>query len=297
MDAIQLPPILQGKVNASKYPEKVLTPSLITILSEASHFNPNFTYVASDTHFNGGALKISEVAVYERAHPVGVISVDERYSRRGNRDTVYSVKAEGIERKRSNVHTTKHLKQAMKTIKDSFKPKQYDERADELRTTVVNKVERLARHADTHLQGLVRGAYAEVIAFLMEYDSLDPKPAQLPSKVTQKMGSNWRTYVDNNRIAESVHKNFIARNGACVRIEEDGTLSVLDLASGRFNEHASTYDLPTYYQEKITILKVMDENQPVEGVGARFESYDNTNGVRRDMQYFFLVGGETRTTC
>ena len=297
MDAMQLPPILQGKVNASKYPEKVLTPSLITILSEASHFNPNFTYVARDTHFHGGTLKIAEVAVYERAHPVGVISVDERYSRSGNREMVYAVRAEGIDRKRSNVHTTKHLKQAMKSIKDSFKPKQNDERADDLRKTVESKVGRLSYLADSHLQGMVRGAYAEVIAFLTEYDSLDPKPAQLPSKVTTKLGSTWRTYVDNNRIAGSVLKDFTADNGACVRIEEDGTLSVLDLASGRFTEHTSTYDLPTYYQEKITILKVMDENQPVEGVGARFESYDNTNGVRRDMQYFFLVGGETRTTC
>lgn len=297
MNPMQLPPVLQGKVNASKCPDKVLTPSLVTILSEASHFNPNFTYVARDTHFHGGTLKIAAVAVYERAHPVGVISVDERYSRSGNHEMVYSVKAEGIERRRSNVHTTKHLKQAMKTIKDSFKPKQNDERADDLRRTVSQRVDRLSHHADSHLQGIVRSSYAEVIAFLTGYDSLDPKPSQLPSKVTNKLGPTWRTYVDNARIAESVLKDFNANDGVCVRIEEDGTLSVLDLASGHFAEHTSTYDLPTYYQEKITILKVMDENQPVEGVGARFESYDNTNGVRRDMQYFFLVGGETRTTC
>lgn len=294
MTPTQLPEILQGKIEMGKYLGKPFEPRLLTILCEASMFNPNFTYKATGTSGFGDNQKVSDVAVYEGAHPVGRVSVDSRY-RRNDVDPVFTVQSENIEKRRNSV-TSKHLKVAMKALKETFTPKPDDERARELNSIVDNKMNRIVRHATDHLEGAIRHAAHEVAVFLSDYDGASVKPSQLPPEVSAKLGSKWREYLSNVRISKSVQMAYATNTGACLRIEDDGSLSMWDMTTQTYSEHKSTYELPTYYQEKITILKLMEENQPVEHIGVKFEDYTHTNGVRRDMHYFFLVAGETYTT-
>jgi len=189
------------------------------------------------------------------------------------------------------------MKVAMKAIKDNFKTAPVDERGEEIRKAVEYKLERIVRTADSHLKSTIANAAVGVLSFLKDYDSLAEKPSTLPSTVTSKLSTDWRSRMDDLRIATAVYSSFDTRQGACVLIERDGTLSTYDLATDVLTEYKSTYDLPTYYQEKITILKVMGESQPIEHIGIKFEDSDNTHGIRRELEYFFLVAGETRTTC
>jgi hypothetical protein len=81
----------------------------------------------------------------------------------------------------------------------------------------------------------------------------------------------------------------MANYGICIRIEKDGTLTVVDMNDMNVRmETTSTYDLPANYQEKFAILKIMDYKQPIEHVGVKFEE---------SPDLYFLVGGETITTC
>jgi hypothetical protein len=291
MTPTQLPEILQGKIEFNKYAGKPVEAKLITILCEASMFNPAFTYKVTDTHGYGDKEKISSVAVYEGAQPVGKIGASMRY-RRNDNEPVFEVSSEGIN-KRRGTQSTKHLKIAVKVIKEMFKPAPIEKRAEELGDTVSDKINRMVRRAADHVEGSVRMAAREVVAFLAEYDELETKPAKVPTNVMAKLPREWRMYIDNHRISRAVQASFSTNTGACLRIEDDGSLSMWDMATKEFTEHKSTYELPTNYQEKITILKLMDEDQPVEHIGVKFSDFTHTNGVRRQMTYFFLVAGDT----
>ncbi len=296
-----LPTILQGKVDFNKYsatiPDGAVFADLARLAADAAHFNPDFRFVASDYDLVQGARRVvSRFDVFERNQPVGKIGRESRYHR-GEYGTAYCVVSNNIKGRRSNSIASKHMKIAMKAIKNSFKSAPLDERGEDIRKAVEHKLERTARTATSHVTSSMANAAVDVLTFFKDYDSLPEKPSTLPHNVTRKLSTEWRSRLDDMRIATSVYDKFSTKQGACVLIERDGTLSMYDLATEMLTEHQSTYDLPTYYQEKITILKVMGDSQPVEHIGIKFEDSDHTHGVRRELEYFFLVAGETHTTC
>jgi hypothetical protein len=101
---------------------------------------------------------------------------------------------------------------------------------------------------------------------------------------------------DDYRIANSLLDKFTKhKDGVAIRIEIDGTINVVDIATtSMLYEVKSTYDLPDNYQEKITIAKILEHRQPVEHIGVRFEDSSRDNP---DKVYFYLVGGDTFTDC
>lgn len=285
------------QIEMGKYAGKKIHPRLQTLLNEVHHFNPQFTYAAKDTisNFNGEA-QVDELIVLLGNQVVGVIAISTRY-RRNDSEPVFIVRSDNIERQRQSSVASKHLKVVMKEIKASFKPQDSTKRVDEIQTSVSTQLHRMVRNANGHVNSSVGAASAEVIAFLQQFDSDGPKPTALPYELTKKLGPNWATYLDSARIANSVRAAFDQARGVCVRIERDGKLAVVDLTSKELTDCDSTYDLATNYQEKITMLKLMDEHQPIEHVGVRFEDWESSNGVRQDFQYFFLVSGGTYTNC
>jgi hypothetical protein len=111
------------------------------------------------------------------------------------------------------------------------------------------------------------------------------------------LGREWKDKLNDYRIAKAVTKAFVGNRGVCIRIETDGALATYDLTTKEFVEHKSTYDLPTNYQEKITMLKLMEEYQPIEHVGVWFEESTHDHRLRIEYKYFFLIEGETYTDC
>jgi hypothetical protein len=45
------------------------------------------------------------------------------------------------------------------------------------------------------------------------------------------------------------------------------------------------------------MLKIVEEDQPIEHIGFRFKKTIGNNGVNTDYEYFYLVGGETYISC
>ena len=111
----------------------------------------------------------------------------------------------------------------------------------------------------------------------------------MSAELTEAMKSDGQSNYDNYGIAKAVQHSFGSNYGVCIRTEKDGTITVIDMGDMNVRmETTSTYDLPTNYQEKFAILKIMEYKQPIEHVGVKFEE---------SPDLYFLIGGETITTC
>ena len=285
-----------GKMEWGKYVGKPIATKLLTLLNEVRHFNPDFTYMAKDTRGFGDNVNIDEIAVLLGNQVVGVIGVSNRY-RRNESEDVFVARSENIKRERAITITSKHLKVVMKEIREAFKPRSNEKRIAEVTDTISTQLLRMKNNANSHVRSSVQNAASEVLMYLYKLHTGSVGSTELPSDLLAKLGRNWETYLDSARISESVVNDYNTKRGICVRIERDGKLAVVDLATDTLNEHDTTYDLTSNYQEKITMLKLMDEAQPIEHVGARFTDWNNENGVRCDYDYFFLVSGATYTNC
>lgn len=284
------------QIEMGKHAGKKIHPRLQTLLNEVHHFNPQFTYAAKDTMAFNGELQVDELIVLLGNQVIGVIAISTRY-RRNDNEPVYIVRSDNIKRERQSSVASKHLKVVMKEVKENFKPQDADKRLSDIQSSISVQLGRMVRNANTHVNSAISQAATEVMMFLHKFETADTKPTALPEELTRKLGRDWKTLLDSARIANSVQTAFSQNRGVCVRIERDGKLAVVDLATMHLADCESTYDLATNYQEKITMLKLMDEHQPIEHVGARFEDWESFNGVRQDFQYFFLVSGNTYTNC
>jgi hypothetical protein len=290
---------IKTKVDCTKYPDAPLNDKLVTILQELTHHNEDFSYVANERSYFTNTKTISGVSVFNGNQPVGKVEVTLR-CRDGKDEIIFSVTSDSISmgrRGRSNTKETKHLKEAMKVVKEAFKPKSASVLADSIANNVTGKAERIAGWAKDAVRQVVTGASGSIVTFLNAVHNGEAKTDKLPSNLLNSLGSKWQTHLDNYRIALSVSNHCDNGNGVAIRIERDGTMNVVDLKTKGLVACETTYDLPTHYQEKITMLKIVDEDQPIEHIGLRFVADEHCNGVRTTYDYFFLVAGETYTNC
>ena len=299
---------IKKKVDCTKYSELPLREKLVTILQELSHHNADLTYVATDAGWaseaSGADRKkaICQVAVYDGYQPIGEVSVQFRHH---TNEMIFAIKSDNIKGgRRGNSHhkESKHLKEIMKVIKEAFKPKAIDLVVKEIVEAVDYRVTRLEGWAKDHCRSAVNRASFEVLEYLTAVHTGEDLLTQLgtkglPQNLLAQLGPKWLDHMDNYRITQSISTQWTRRYGVAVRIERDGTINVVDLATMTLSPCKSTYDLPTNYQEKITMLKIVDEDQPIEHIGFRFENEANINGVRTKYEYFYLIGGDTYVSC
>lgn len=291
---------LMRKLDASKHPGAKLHPKMEAVLLEAAHFNPALTYVATGavSSANPSSPFITRVAVFDGNSPVGLIEITTRYSRVSGNITVYAIISDNIRNSRGkrNQKQTKHLKEAMRAIKEAFRPKEVDKIAEELVEVVKDKINSVVRWTKDHMRNAIVNNYEMIFQYLDAVHSGVHTSNTLPAQLVTALGSKWSEYSHNLQIASAVAKEFSNNYGAVARIERDGTITMVDLQTNTLVPCRSTYDLPTHYQEKITILKLMEQNQPIEHIGAKFVETRLVNSVRLDSEVFFLIDGPTYTT-
>lgn len=277
-----------------------LHPKLELILLELLHHNPALSFVANSTltRFTGAesSTVVDGVAVFDGYQALGSICASFRDH---DATSVYEIVSEHINRKRGirNQKTTKHLKEAMKIVKDAFRPTPADAVAVKIIDELREKLDSMRARAAIRVDTVVSRASKPILEYLHYAHNNPTASAALPTKLLDTLESDWQTAHNNYRIAAAVREQYTAQYGAAVRIERDGTINVADLMTKQLMPVKSTYELPTNYQEKITMLKIMDEYQPIEHVGARFDMTERTNNVDVNYSLFFLIAGETYTTC
>ena len=279
-----------------KYDKCELLPKLEMFLNDLAIRKPNVKFVVAGTRNDNGERKVRSVEVYDGYEKVGAICIEQDYGRRNAGEDIYEVSSPKIVKSRGSQDTraTKHYKKALKLATDLFEKSPADVLAKQIHGKVEDMVNSMTRSAENQFEHSFYNPLAEIGMYIYKVKKDGPQP--FPIEIEPKFSKDWVDRADNYRIAKSLsHKFNDLKDGVAIRIEIDGTINVVDIATtSMLYEVKSTYDLPDNYQEKITIAKILEHRQPVEHIGVRF---DDASSDHPDKAYFYLVGGDTFTDC
>jgi hypothetical protein len=287
--------IMALSIDYKKHDKCDLLPKLEMFLNDLAIRKPNVKFVVSGTRSEKGERKVRSVEVYDGYEKVGAISIDMDYNKAESGD-LYEVTSPKIVKSRGSADTrsTKHYKKALKLATELFEKSPADVLAKQIHGRVEECVHSMVRSAEQQFEHSFYNPLADIGMYLHKVKHEGPQP--FPTELEPKFGKEWMDKGDNYRIAKSLMTKFDKhKDGVAIRIEMDGTINVVDIATmSMLYEAKSTYDLPDNYQEKITIAKILEHRQPVEHIGVRFDDGSHDHPERA---YFYLVGGETFTDC
>lgn len=282
-------------IDYKKHDKCDLLPKLEMFLNDLAIRKPNVKFVVAGTRVHNNVRNVRSVDVYDGYEKVGAITIDMDYHRTESGD-LYEVSSPKIVKSRGSADTrsTKHYKKALKLANDLFDKSPADVLAKQIHMRVEESMLSMVRSAEQQFEHSFYNPLADIGMYLHKVKQDGPQP--FPTELEPKFGKEWMDKGDNYRIAKSLMTKFDKhKDGVAIRIEIDGTINVVDIATmSMLYEAKSTYDLPDNYQEKITIAKILEHRQPVEHIGVRF---DDASQDHPDRAYFYLVGGETFTDC
>jgi len=283
------PASLPYKLNAEKYRHRP-TDELHKFMCDIASKLPSVHFVTDGRTYRHGDPLTDEFKVFNGTEEVGRIWGTTDFDRKDSKTVyIYNINSYRIQNQRGqrNRKHTKHYKIALKTALEVFAPVPTDVIATKICERVGYRVASLASSAGSQAFYCVRGNEDVVLQYFKLVE--DEGPALLPNELITKLGK-WQDKYVNWRIAESVHEKFKQFDGMAVKLAPSGEMLVVDLTNTEeVKRFASTYDLPVEYQEKLTILKIMEINQPVEGIGVKVED--------DKVIYFYMPSGAIHTTC
>jgi hypothetical protein len=228
--------------------------------------------------------------VFNGTEEVGKIWGTTDYDRKDNKNVyIYNVNSYRIQNQRGqrNRKQSKHYKVILKVAMEVFAPVPTDVIATNIIERVGYRVSSLASSASSQAFYCVRGNEDVVLQYFKQI--VDDGPTSLPHELITKLGK-WQDKYANWRIADSVNEKFKANDGMAIKLTPNGEMLAVDLTNPKeVKKFTNSYDLPVEYQEKLTILKIMEVNQPIEGIGAKVEDDKIT--------YFYMPSGAIQTTC
>ena len=289
-------------IDYKKHDKCDLLPKLEMFLNDLAIRKPNVKFVVAGTRLEKGERRVRSVDVYDGYEKVGAICIEMDYNRTksgfSDKDSfdIYEVSSPKIVKSRGSQDTraTKHYKKALKLATELFEKSPADVLAKQIHGRVEESMFSMVRSAEQQFEHSFYNPLADIGMYLHKVKHDGPQP--FPTELEPKFGKEWMDKGDNYRIAKSLMTKFDKhKDGVAIRIEMDGTINVVDIATvSMLYEAKSTYDLPDNYQEKITIAKILEHRQPVEHIGVRF---DDASQDHPERAYFYLVGGETFTDC
>ena len=232
---------------------------------------------------------VGGVIVYNNEEKIGKIAITQDYVD-GKYINVYQLDSPRIQQQRGmrNRKQTKHYKIALRSALDAFKEFPPDEIAKTMITDTGYRMSALRQNANSQVTSCVNTTV--VAASLLQYlvDVLDNGPQELPPIMLTD--PKWRDNLSTYKIVDSVFRAWENRTGLLVKLQPSGVMTVVDLTIGEVVMVTSnTYDLPVEYQEKLAILKIMETNQAIEGVGVKVEDIH--------IPHIYMTEGAIQTTC
>jgi len=270
-------------------------PDLHIILCDLAIKLPKIAYESSgvtlDRRRDGSTHNnrvIGEVIVYNNEEKIGKISIQQDYVD-GKYINVYQLDSPRIQQQRGmrNRKRTKHYKIALKTALDAFKEFPPDEIAKTMIADAGYRIMNLRQNANSLVTSCVNvtSVAASVLEYLAEVQ--DNGPQAFPPII---IDPKWRDHLSTYKIVDSVFRAWENRTGMLVKLQPSGVMTVVDLTIGEVVMVTSnTYDLPVEYQEKLAILKIMETNQAIEGMGVKVED--------THIPHIYMTAGAIETTC
>lgn len=265
-------------------------PELHKFMCDITSKLPTIHFVVDGRTYRHGDPLTDEFKVFNGTEEVGRIWGTTDYDSKESKNVyVYNINSYRIQNQRGqrNRKHTKHYKIALKLALEVFAPVPTDVIAEKIIERAGYRVRGLESSASSHATYCVRGNEEDVLRYFKQVE--DEGPTQLPTTLLTKLG-NWRDKYANWRIAESVATKFTDKDGIAIKLLPDNEMIAVDLTNPKeVKQLANSYDLPVEYQEKLAILKIMELNQPIEGVGVKVEDDKIT--------YFYMPSGAIQTTC
>ena len=270
-------------------------PDLHILLCDLAIKLPKIAYESSGVVINRTSKSdtsdgrvVGEVVVYNNEEKIGKIGVTQDYVD-GKYINVYQLDSPRIQQQRGmrNRKRTKHYKIALKTALDAFKEFPPDEIAKTMIADAGYRIMNLRQNANSLVTSCVNvtSVAASVLEYLAEVQ--DNGPQAFPPII---IDLKWRDHLSTYKIVDSVIKGWDSKTGMLVKLLPSGVMTVVDLTIGEVVMVTSnTYDLPVEYQEKLAILKIMETNQAIEGMGVKVE--DNR------IPHIYMTAGAIETTC
>lgn len=265
-------------------------PELQILMCDLAIKHPSISFKAVGRTYTMGQPLVDELDVFNGTEKVGRAWVVREFDRRdGKHVMVYNISSPRISNARGsrNRKYSKHYGTIMKTAAEVFSEVPAKDVAHEIIENAGYRVRTLGQSAHSQLTYMVRGYEVELLEYLTSVKDNGPSP--IPPELLSKLG-NWRDKQDNHRIADGIRTSFESGDGLIVKLTPKGEMVGVDLTNvNEIKRFSSTYDLPVEYQDKITILKIAELNQPIAGIGAKVE-YDNST-------FFYMPSGAIQTTC
>ena len=272
--------------------EYSIHPDLHIILCDLTIKLPKIAFEANavtlDRKSDGSTRVVNEVITYNNEEKIGKISIQQDYID-GKYVNVYQLDSPRIQQQRGmrNRKKTKHYKIALRSALDAFKEFPPDEVAKTMITDTGYRMSNLRQNANNQVTSCVNTTVvaASILQYLVDVEQNGPQP--MP---TLMIDTKWRDNLSTYKIVDSVFRAWENRTGLLVKLQPSGVMTVVDLTIGEVVMVTSnTYDLPVEYQEKLAILKIMECNQAIEGMGVKVED--------AHIPHIYMTAGAIETTC
>ncbi len=279
-----------------KFKGNEVCPELEMLVQQLFAVMPNLEFYATNAANLGSigdARKINVFDVFSGDQKLGVVSWYESYSRSKGHYFSYRIYSRKIRKERGDAHLKMpgSLKSALKTAGEVFVKDAPNVLAEKFYEAMRSEMSGLIYHASNDIEHRCRPFFQTAFAYTVSV--IQGSPVPIDAKLLQEVTSPRFEEAQNTcRIAKSVGNALSSREGVIVYVDREEKLTVVDLQTYTISKLESTYDLPKNYQEKFTILKVMEDNQPIEGTGIKMKvSVDDMK-----LHLFYLVSGNVIVT-
>jgi hypothetical protein len=216
---------------------------------------------------------VNGVLVVTDTDSIGRIEVGQTYrAKESGRVDTYEINSERL-KKRYHTITTKDYRKALRTAIEICAPLTATVVIDRMISDVGYKVSSVSSSMERNLEHPFRYNVEGLPAFICAYHEATlnkTPPPLLPVDVVNKIPANWKTLVESIDIAKNMATTFNAGEGAIV-YKHETCMVVAYLQHKSLCKITSTYELPVEYQDKLAMLKIMGDSQPVRGIGVRFD--------------------------
>lgn len=280
---------LPYKINVTR-PEYYVMPvdALHTMMCDLTKKIPNIYFETQGIQrWGDGADKGrgDDYYVYVGTEKVGNIWMSMEY-RDGKNTYTYNLSSSRIStgrKGRKSTKKTKHYKNALREALVAFAPFEMQEIAAKIVSCTDSMMTRIAERAKNQLAWALNPAQADFARYVL--DVLDNGPRDVPTPLFAKLPNGWRDKLNNHEVADSLLVAYRQDCGIVLKLTDSGDFTAVSLNAKLITmQGSSSYDLPPEYQDKFTILKMMEKDQPVARVGVKTE----TEGGMA----FYLMGGD-----
>jgi hypothetical protein len=231
------------------------------------------------------------VHVYMKGVHLGNIRTDfERHDREGKKSNWIAITANTIRKERGprNMKVAKDVSKAVKIAFDHLLFPETQALGKPLKELGFELLDSLCDNTRYRLKDSVRiGDSIDVLVYFIQKarGSEIPVPTRLQS-FDDEVYKKYKTYLSTSYLMDQ----WKAGSLHVVRHLIDGAYaSVICRDETSYVRYETTYDMPPFMQEKITMLKLMNKYEPLDHVGVRLES-------RGDEQPVYLItDGDTVT--